>query len=159
MKNISENKKNIIRGVIDIGTNSCRLFLAEVEKNENEAIIKKKLYKETQITKLGKFINPDSTIQEEGMNIVTNVIKKYAEKAKEYNADEIIGFATSATREAANKDIFLKNVSVSLTAPALKLLMNLISFLSPKIISVLPPPISKSTTGFLNSVTAPEKVR
>ena len=63
MKNISENKKNIIRGVIDIGTNSCRLFLAEVEKNENETIIKKKLYKETQITKLGKFINPDSTIQ------------------------------------------------------------------------------------------------
>ena len=110
MKNISENKKNIIRGVIDIGTNSCRLFLAEVEKNENEAIIKKKLYKETQITKLGKFINPDSTIQEEGMNIVTNVIKKYAEKAREYNADEIIGFATSATREAANKDIFLKKI-------------------------------------------------
>lgn len=110
MKNISENKKNIIRGVIDIGTNSCRLFLAEVEKNENEAIIKKKLYKETQITKLGKFINPDSTIQEEGMNIVTNVIKKYAEKTREYNADEIIGFATSATREAANKDIFLKKI-------------------------------------------------
>ena len=110
MKNISENKKNIIRGVIDIGTNSCRLFLAEVEKNENKAIIKKELYKETQITKLGKFINPDSTIQEEGMNIVTNIIKKYAEKAREYNADEIIGFATSATREAANKDIFLKKI-------------------------------------------------
>ena len=29
-----DNKKNYIKGVIDIGTNSCRLFLAEIEKKE-----------------------------------------------------------------------------------------------------------------------------
>lgn len=102
--------KNIIKGIIDIGTNSCRIFLAEIEKDSNEIKIKKKLYKETQITRLGKYINSDSSIQKEGMDTVIEVIKKYVKIAKEYKADELIGFATSATREAINKDIFLKRI-------------------------------------------------
>lgn len=105
-----DNKKNYVKGVIDIGTNSCRLFLAEIEKKGTEISIKKKLYKETQITRLGKYINPDSSIQAEGMKIVTEIIKKYVKTAKEYKTNEIMGFATSATREALNRDIFLKKI-------------------------------------------------
>lgn len=102
--------ENTIKAIIDIGTNSCRLFVAEIEKDKENIKIKKKLYKETKITKLGKYINPDTSIQELGMEIVTNTIKYYVEKAKEYNVSELIGFATSATREAKNKDIFLKKI-------------------------------------------------
>ena len=110
MKINKENKKIFVKGVIDIGTNSCRLFLAEVEGDKKNISIRKKLYKETQITRLGKYINPDSSIKEEGMNIVSEIIKKYSKIAKEYNACEVVGFATSATREALNKDIFLKKI-------------------------------------------------
>lgn len=105
-----ENFKKFVKGIIDIGTNSCRLFLAEVERENGEISIKKKLYKETQITRLGTFINPDSSIKQEGMEKVIEVIKNYKEKAENYGADELIGFATSATREAVNRDIFLKKI-------------------------------------------------
>lgn len=109
-----KNKARHIKGVIDIGTNSCRLFLAEVQKEKNkeknsERIIKK-LYKETKITRLGTFINSDSSIKEEGMNIVVNAIADYKKTADSYGADYIIGFATSATREALNKNYFLKKI-------------------------------------------------
>lgn len=103
-------KETIKKGVIDIGTNSCRLFLADIKKANGVITITNKIYKETQITKLGKYINSDSSIQNEGMEAVINVIKKYVEKAKEYKTDELIGFATSATREAKNRDIFLKRI-------------------------------------------------
>lgn len=111
---LEENRNKFVKGIIDIGTNSCRLFLAEVEKErekEDRTIsIKRKLYKETQITRLGTFINPDSSIKTEGMDIVINIVKNYRAKADKYGAAELTGFATSATREAANRDIFLKRL-------------------------------------------------
>lgn len=106
----NENKKTFVKGVMDIGTNSCRLFLAEIKK-ENDAIsILKKLYKETKITKLGTYINADSSIREEGMNIVVEILKDYKKTAENYGAEIITGFATSATREASNRDYFLKKI-------------------------------------------------
>lgn len=104
--------KKFIKGIIDIGTNSCRLFLAEVLENnlEKNTKILKKIYKETQITRLGTYINEDSSIREEGMERVSKVIGEYRKKAELYGAEEIIGFATSATREAANRDYFLKKI-------------------------------------------------
>ncbi len=54
-----------IKGIIDIGTNSCRLFLAEVGESENKIEILKKIYKETRITKLGNFIQSDTSISKE----------------------------------------------------------------------------------------------
>ena len=108
---VIENKKRFIKGIIDIGTNSCRLFLAEVEKdNESKTSILKKLYKETKITKLGTYINPDSSIKEAGMNVIVEIIREYVKTAENYGTKEIMGFATSATREASNRDYFLKKI-------------------------------------------------
>lgn len=105
-----KNSQRYTKGIIDIGTNSCRLFIAEVEKSEGQTSIIKKVYKETQITKLGRYINEDSSIREEGMDIVVKIISKYKKTAEEYGVFEIKGFATSATREALNKDYFLKKI-------------------------------------------------
>ena len=105
-----KNSQRYTKGIIDIGTNSCRLFIAEVEKSEGQTSIIKKIYKETQITKLGRYINEDSSIREEGMDIVVKIISNYKKTAEEYGAFEIKGFATSATREALNKDYFLKKI-------------------------------------------------
>ncbi len=105
-----KNSQRYTKGIIDIGTNSCRLFIAEVEKSEGQTSIIKKVYKETQITKLGRYINEDSSIREEGMDIVVKIISKYKKTAEEYGVFEIKGFATSATREALNRDYFLKKI-------------------------------------------------
>ena len=105
-----KNHSRFVKAVIDIGTNSCRLFIAEVDNSKGQTEIIRKLYKETQITKLGRYINEDSSIKEEGMEIVTEIISKYKKTADDYGICEIKGFATSATREALNRDYFLKKI-------------------------------------------------
>ncbi|MFK4785117.1 Ppx/GppA family phosphatase [Fusobacterium sp. MFO224] len=96
--------KNYVKAVIDIGTNSCRLFLAKVQESNGKISILDKLYKETRVTKLGNFIEKDSTINEKGMKKLIDVIKYYNKKIKSYKCEEIVAFATSAIREAKNKD-------------------------------------------------------
>lgn len=111
IKKVNEdNNERFVKGVIDIGTNSCRLFLAEVDRKDGKISIIRKLYKETRITRLGRYINEDSSIKEEGMNIVTSVIGDYKKTADSYGALSVSGFATSATREASNRDYFLKKI-------------------------------------------------
>lgn len=95
--------ENYIKAVIDIGTNSCRMFVAKVEEKNGKIQIIKKIYKETKITKLGNFINENSLISETGMDKLISVIKNYNKKIKEYKATKIVAFATSAIREAKNK--------------------------------------------------------
>ena len=45
IKIIAKYKNNFLRASIDIGTNSCRLFIAEVKKIENEIIFKRRFIK------------------------------------------------------------------------------------------------------------------
>lgn len=106
----NENKNRFVKGVIDIGTNSCRLFLAEVEKNNKDIFIKRKLYKETRITKLGTFVDENGNIKEDGIKVVIDIIKDYKKIADSYGTSEIIGFGTSATREAKNGEYFLNKI-------------------------------------------------
>lgn len=104
------DNKNYIKAVIDIGTNSCRLFLAKVEEKNKKISILEKLYKETRITKLGNFIEEDSSINENGILKLIEIINYYNEKIKNYNCEKIIAFATSAIREAKNKNEIQKKI-------------------------------------------------
>lgn len=96
--------KKYIKGIIDIGTNSCRLFLAEVQESENKTEILRKIYKETRITKLGNFIQSDTSISNEGIEKLIEIIKYFKNICDKNSCSKIIGFATSAVREAINKD-------------------------------------------------------
>lgn len=96
-------KKSYVKAVIDIGTNSCRIFLAIVEEKNRKIQIVKKIYKETKITKLGNFIDENFLITETGIEKLISVIKDYNKKIKKYKAEKIVAFATSAIREAKNK--------------------------------------------------------
>lgn len=109
-KNLKKNDK-YIKAVIDIGTNSCRLLICQVLENKNNEIeIIKKLHKETNITQLGKFVDDKKNISELGMSKVIEIIKHYKKISGNFEAKSITGFATSVTREANNKDIFLQKI-------------------------------------------------
>ncbi len=73
-----------IKGIIDIGTNSCRLFLAEVGESENKIEILKKIYKETRITKLGNFIQSDTSISNDGIEKLIEIIKYFKNICDKY---------------------------------------------------------------------------
>ena len=100
-----------IKAVIDIGTNSCRLFIAELENSNNQKIIKKELVKKVEIVKLGEGVNKTHNLKSEAMSRTLACLKKYKEIASSYGIENIKAFATSAVRDAENRELFLNEVS------------------------------------------------
>lgn len=99
-----------IKGIIDIGTNSCRLFLAQVYSDE-EIVIEKEISKDVEIVKLGEDVNKNGYLKSEAIERTINCLKKYKGKADKYGVKEITAFATSATRDSSNREEFLSQVS------------------------------------------------
>lgn len=93
-------------GVIDIGTNTTRLFIAEVANG----VICSKYYKETEITRLGEGVDKSRRLKPEAIERTAAAIKRYSEKAAQYGVTSIRAFATSASRDAENSSQFLEKV-------------------------------------------------
>ena len=112
IKIIAKYENNFLRASIDIGTNSCRLFIAEVKEIDNEIIFKKEIHKDLEIVKLGEDVNKNKFLKEEAIERTLKCLKKYKELIDEYSIEEknIICFATSATRDSSNRDYFIKKV-------------------------------------------------
>lgn len=100
-----------IKGVIDIGTNSCRLFVAELENTSEGKKIKRELVKDVEIVKLGEGVNKTHNLNPEAIKRTLDCLKKYKEKASSYGVENIRAFATSAVRDAENREVFLQEVS------------------------------------------------
>ena len=90
--------------VIDIGSNSVRLLKAEFDgdtiKGEKSLIV----------TRLGKKEKKSTDLMEDRINDTIDVLKTFQEEAKSYGAVEIMVMATSAVREAKNKEYFVEKV-------------------------------------------------
>lgn len=89
---------------IDLGTNSMRLLLCEVEKG-----IFKNKKKEIITTRIGKNLSQSGVMSEKAMNKNIEALKYFKKKAEDFGVEEIIVIATSAVRDANNKDVFIKN--------------------------------------------------
>lgn len=98
-----------IKGIIDIGTNSCRLFLAQVFQGE-EIKIEREISKDVEIVKLGEDVNKNGYLKKEAISRTVECLKRYKKKADSYGAKELVAFATSATRDSKNRDEFLNQV-------------------------------------------------
>ena len=112
IKIIDKYRNNFLRASIDIGTNSCRLFIAEVLKDNKNITFKKEIYKDLEIVKFGEDVNKNKFLKEEAIERTLKCLKKYREIVDKYSMEEknIICFATSATRDANNSDYFIKKV-------------------------------------------------
>lgn len=100
-----------IKGIIDIGTNSCRLFIAELENTSKGKKIKRELVKDVEIVKLGEGVNKTHNLNPNAIKRTLDCLKKYKEKASSYGVENIRAFATSAVRDAENREVFLQEVS------------------------------------------------
>jgi len=94
-----------VKACIDIGSNSIRLLIAKVFESHIEPV-----YKKLTTTRLGKGISEDGFLKEDSVISTINAIREYIEISKKYGCNEIIAFATSAVREAKNKEEFLRKV-------------------------------------------------
>lgn len=92
-------------GVIDIGTHSIKLFIAEEDNSDIKIIESLKNF-----VPLGNDTFFKDRISQETINRTVAVLEKYREKLKEYSIANVKVIATTAVREAANKDVFIDTV-------------------------------------------------
>ncbi|TRZ52849.1 Ppx/GppA family phosphatase [bacterium] len=90
---------------IDIGTNSFHLVVA---KADDKGIIKI-LTRDKEVVRLGKSSSDMKYLTQEAMDRAITTLKRFKLICDSYNA-EIRAVATSATREALNRDVFLNQV-------------------------------------------------
>ena len=95
-----------ILAAIDIGTNSFHLVIAEVNLTSGRFRI---LGKDKEIVRLGSGSTDMKYISETAMNRGIAALKRFCTIAESHSA-EIRAIATSAVREALNKDEFLRRV-------------------------------------------------
>lgn len=95
-----------VAAFIDIGTNSLRLLLVRINLNRSYTI----LSDQKEIVRLGEGEFVDQYLLPEAMQRATQVARRFASMARAYGVTEIQAVATSATREAANQEEFLRRL-------------------------------------------------
>ena len=99
-------KKNL--AAIDIGTNSFHLVIAEVDVETGRFKI---LGKEKEVVRLGSGSTDMKNLSEPAMNRGIEVLKRFRIVADAFQAD-VRAIATSAVREAINKQDFVRRVKM-----------------------------------------------
>ena len=92
--------------VVDIGTNSTRLLICDVEDGRVTA----ELERRTIITRLGAGVDADGSLNQEAMDRVYAALEQYRELIDEHGAERAIAVLTSAVRDAANGREFAATV-------------------------------------------------
>ncbi len=89
---------------IDIGTNTIRLLVAEkLEKCRFNFLVQK-----SEIARLGEGLSKSGFLSVAAIDRALKILRKYKDISESLKAERIIACATSAVREAKNKDLFLK---------------------------------------------------
>jgi exopolyphosphatase / guanosine-5'-triphosphate,3'-diphosphate pyrophosphatase len=83
--------------VVDIGTNTTRLLVAEVEDGE---VVE--LERRTKITRLGQDVDATGRLADEAKDRVAEAIAGYREAIDRVGAERIVAVATSAMRDSEN---------------------------------------------------------
>lgn len=96
-----------VYAAIDIGTNTLRLLIAEAVSRDDFTI----LHEEQQITRLGEGLIPTRLLQDGPRRRSLAVLRRFAEEASRFKAQEVAAVGTSAVREAKNRDELVAEVA------------------------------------------------
>jgi exopolyphosphatase/guanosine-5'-triphosphate,3'-diphosphate pyrophosphatase len=92
--------------VVDIGTNSTRLYIADTEDER----VTRELERESIVTRLGKGVDADGSLNDEAMERVYSTLADYHERIERHQVDRKIAVLTSAVRDASNGREFADTV-------------------------------------------------
>jgi exopolyphosphatase/guanosine-5'-triphosphate,3'-diphosphate pyrophosphatase len=99
----SEDRDAAMRvAVIDIGTNSTRLLIADVEGAGVEEVERR-----TTVTNMGRGVDHTGMICSDAVDDVCTVIADYKARYEEMGAERVMAIATSAVRDAVNGEAFI----------------------------------------------------
>jgi exopolyphosphatase/guanosine-5'-triphosphate,3'-diphosphate pyrophosphatase len=92
---------------IDCGTNSIRLLVADADPATGELV---DLDRRMTIVRLGQGVDRTGRLAPEALERTFAACREYAEAIKEHGAERIRFVATSASRDAENRDEFVRGV-------------------------------------------------
>ena len=88
--------------VVDIGTNSTRLLIADVEGTSVREVERR-----TTVTNMGRGVDHTGMICTDAVDDVCTVIADYKARYEEMGAERVMAIATSAVRDAVNGEAFI----------------------------------------------------
>jgi exopolyphosphatase/guanosine-5'-triphosphate,3'-diphosphate pyrophosphatase len=88
--------------VVDLGTNSTRLLVADVEGGRV-----RELDRRSNVTRLGEGVDASGRLADHAIERVLGVVADYREAIDSLGAERVVAVATSAVRDAANRDALL----------------------------------------------------
>jgi len=89
--------------IIDLGTNTCNLLIADVKNGNWEAVHRSK-----ELVKLGRDGIHKQLLTPSAFQRGLTALKNHLKKIKHFNADQIQAYATSAIRNASNGNEFVE---------------------------------------------------
>ncbi|MET7615826.1 Ppx/GppA phosphatase family protein [Streptomyces sp. NPDC005408] len=92
---------------IDCGTNSIRLLIADVDRETGELV---DLDRRMIIVRLGQGVDRTGRLAPEALERTFAACREYAALIKEFGAEKLRFVATSASRDASNRDDFVRGV-------------------------------------------------
>jgi exopolyphosphatase / guanosine-5'-triphosphate,3'-diphosphate pyrophosphatase len=95
------------RAVVDIGTNSTRLFLTDVD----DGVVGDVLERRTTITRLGAGVDAGGRLADDAMERVYAVLDDYRAVIDRHGGAGVVAVMTSAVRDAANGAEFARTVA------------------------------------------------
>ncbi len=90
---------------IDLGTNSTRLLVADVDGDQVEEVVRRSV-----VTRLGHGVDARRSLHPDAMGRVFVVLSGYCEEIDELVATRTLAVATSAVRDAENGPAFLEEL-------------------------------------------------
>lgn len=99
---------------IDCGTNSIRLLIADVPGTEAPL---SDLVREMVVVRLGQGVDRRGEFGQDALERTFAQVENYAAQCREYGVESIRFAATSAARDARNKDVFLEGVQHRIGVP------------------------------------------
>ena len=91
---------------IDIGTNSTRLLITDIDFENNF----QPLVMQERMTRLGQGVHSTKTLAKSAMNRVFDALDEYIEICRKHTVSDIQILATSATRDASNRKYFVDEI-------------------------------------------------
>jgi len=93
---------------VDIGTNTTRLLVADVDDGRVETVVRREA-----ITRLGEKVDRRRILLPTAIARVRNVLVDYRREAELLGAERVLAVGTSAVRDADNGEAFLGEVEWS----------------------------------------------
>ena len=93
-------------GVLDVGSNTVHLLVVDAHPGAQPLAA----HSTRRLLRLAEHLLPDGSIDDDGVDALTDAVAAASRAAEDAGVEELLAFATSAVREAANGDRVLDHV-------------------------------------------------